>query len=404
MIHGKHILTTLVLCFALPASARSQAVIHYSVDELTRVREALKSGDREAGRFADALLKRGKKALKAVPKSITTKEAIPPSGDKRDYMSQGRYWWADPSKPDGLPYIRRDGETNPEIERMPDHTLLNETIHQVQVLTLSYVLSGEAAYAKKAVEFLKVWFLDDSTRMNPNMNFAQGIPGRSAGRGVGIIDGRRFSSLTDVVTILASSPEMNSDETTKLRRWFSEYYDWLRNSKNGKDEEDARNNHGTWYDVQAASIALFLGKNEDARGILNRAKEKRIAAQIEPDGSQPEELARTVSWDYSLFNLEAHFLLASLGDRAGVDLWKYETSDGRSLRKALDWLLPVFRGERKWTHKQIRKISFERLCPLLMEAGERFGNGQYRADAERLSCMRGWSTAVPLNWKSLIHY
>jgi hypothetical protein len=349
------------------------------------------------------LLKAGDKLLRKAPKSITAKDVVPPSGDKRDYLSQSRYWWPDPSKPDGLPYVRRDGETNPEIENIPDHKVLNETIHRIQILALCYFFSGKSEYSKKAVDHLRVWFLDDSTRMNPNLNFAQGVPGRSTGRGVGVLDARRFVSLLDVVPLLETSSEMSSDEKSKLRTWFSEYYTWLRSSKNGREEESAENNHGTWYDVQAVSIALFLEKKKEAVEILNRAKEKRIASEIEPDGSQLRELARTASWDYSLFNLEALFLLAALGDRAGVDLWNYETRDGRSIRKALDSLLPVAKGEQKWSHTQIREISFGQLCPLLTEAGRRYGNERYPAAAERLSCLSGWSTSVPLNWRSLIH-
>ena len=59
-----------------------------------------------------------KKALNVGPFSVTTKEAIPPSGDKHDYMSQAPYFWPGPGEPNGLPYIRRDGERNPEIEKI----------------------------------------------------------------------------------------------------------------------------------------------------------------------------------------------------------------------------------------------------------------------------------------------
>lgn len=386
-----------------PADLRAQAVVLCGRSELVGVRDAYGSGDVDAKRFVALLLKAGDKLLKKAPISITAKNVVPPSGDKRDYLSQSRYWWPDPSKPNGLPYVRRDGETNPEIEKIPDHKMLNETVHRIQILALCYFFTGKPEYTKKAADHLRVWFLDDSTRMNPHMNFAQGVPGRSTGRGVGVLDGRRFASLVDVLPILESSTEMSSDEKAKLRAWFSEYYTWLRTSKNGLEEESAENNHGTWYDVQAGSIALFLGKRKEASAIFERAKEKRIASGIEPDGSQPKELARTASWDYSLFNLEALFLLAALGDRAGVDLWNYESGDGRSIRKALDALLPVAKGEQKWTYKQIREISFDRLCPLLSKAHERYGEEGYRALAERLSCMKDWGVSVPMNWKSLIH-
>jgi hypothetical protein len=39
-------------------------------------------------------------------------------------MSLAPYWWPDPKSPNGLPYIRRDGERNPEIKQITDHAQL----------------------------------------------------------------------------------------------------------------------------------------------------------------------------------------------------------------------------------------------------------------------------------------
>ncbi|HEX9615079.1 MAG TPA: alginate lyase family protein [Bacteroidota bacterium] len=382
---------------------QAQQVILYTAADLNAVTDAVRSGDKDARVLVEELLKRGDRILRRAPRSVTEKEAVPPSGDKRDYMSMARYWWPDPSKADGLPYIRRDGETNPEIEKIEDHRFLNETVRAVQVLAFSCYFSGKQAYARKAVDFLRTWFLDDSTRMNPNLNYAQSVPGRYPGRSFGIIDTRRLASLVDVIPLIPESEAWRSQEQGRLREWFSDYYEWLRTSELGREEEKALNNHGTWYDVQAASIALYLGKRDDAMEILTRAKELRIGLQIAPDGSQPEELARTVSWDYSLFNLEALFLLASLGERVGVDLWNHESGDGRSLRKALDFLCAVAEGEQEWDYKQIRAIKFDRLCPLLEDAESRYDDHRYQELRERLGCMSGWSERVRWNWKSLIH-
>jgi len=382
---------------------QAQPVILYTAADLNAVTDAVRSGDKDARVLVEKLLKRGDRILRRAPGSVTEKETVPPSGDKRDYMSLSRYWWPDPSKPDGKPYIRRDGETNPEIERIQDHRYLNETVQAVQILALSHYFSGKPVYAEKAADFLRTWFLDDSTRMNPNLNYAQSVPGRTEGRSWGIIDSRRLASLVDAVRILPTSSEWKSGDQDNLRKWFSDYYSWLRNSPNGKEEERAANNHGTWYDVQAGAIALYLGKRDEARDILNGAKAQRIESQIEPDGSQPEELARTVSWDYSLFNLEALFLLATLGDRVDVDLWNHSSPDGRSIRKALDRLVPVAGGDREWVHRQIREIKFDRLCPLLLEAAEKYKEHRYQELAERLGCLRDWSGQVRWNLKSLIH-
>jgi hypothetical protein len=138
-----------------------------------------------------------------------------------------------------------------------------------------------------------------------------------------------------------------------MKQWFDAYLNWLCTSKYGKDEDDYFNNHGTYFDVQAAGIALFLGKTDMAKERLENVKSKRIAAQIEPDGSQPHELARTKSLSYSTMNLRGFIVLADMAQRAGVDLWNFETTDGRGIRKALDFLLPFVRGEKKWEYKQI---------------------------------------------------
>src|SRR5213594_2468283 len=125
----------------------------------------------------------------------------------------------------------------------------------------------------------------------------------------------------------------------------------MKQSKNGQDEAAATNNHGCWYDAQLASFLLFLGDEAGARQTIESVKD-RIAKQIEPTGEQPRELARTKSFSYSVYNLKALTLLADLGGHVGVDLWHYQTSDGRGIRVALDWLIPFATGEMKWTHEQ----------------------------------------------------
>jgi hypothetical protein len=295
------------------------------------------------------------------------KAVTPPSGDKHDYMSQAPYWWPHPSKADGLPYVRRDGERNPEINRISDHDNLGRLTGHVATLGRAYHATRDERYAAHAAKLLRVWFLDPLTRMNPHLQFGQGIPGITQGRGIGIIETRDLPRMLDGVRELDGSKSWTREDDASLQKWMAEYLRWLLESQHGQDEAKNGNNHETWYDVQVAGLAIYTGQTATARRTLEGVK-RRIATQIEPDGRQPRELERTRSWDYSIFNLTAFFDLAAMGEKVGVELWNYRTPDGRSLRAAFDFLLPYARGDKKWTHAQITPFRVDEFDPLLARA------------------------------------
>jgi hypothetical protein len=317
-------------------------------------------------------------ALKTKVLSIVSRQSVPPSGDKHDYMSQAPYFWRDPNTANGLPYVRRDGERNPEIEQYPDHDLMDNMIKTVERLSLGYVLTGKDEYAVKAGAILRMWFLDPATRMNPNLEFAQAIPGENSGRNFGIIESRGLTRIVDSVGLLAGSPSWTKADQAGVEEWFGKFLTWLTDSKNGRQESEAKNNHGTHYDVQVASFALFVGNKALAKKVLEEAKQKRIAKQIEPDGRQPLELARTKSWDYSTMNLDGIISLARLGENVGVDLWSFQTVDGRSIRKAILFLEPFARDGKLWTYKQIVPIQPEKFYTAARRANGRYKDAEFQ--------------------------
>jgi len=322
-------------------------------------------------------------ALNLGPFSVTTKEATPPSGDKHDYMSQAPYFWPDPAKPNGLPYIRRDGERNPEIDKINNHRVKDQMEESVETLALGYYFLEKEDYAAKATELLRAFFLVPATRMNLNLQFAQGIPGINTGRGIGLIETRGLTRVVDAIGLVAGSRAWTANDQRGMEEWFSKFLQWMLESKNGRDESAAKNNHGTYYDVQVVSFALFLGKRDLARDVLLAARSKRIALQIEPDGRQLLELARTKAWGYSCGNLDGLMLLARLGENVGVDLWNYETTDGRSIRKALGFLVPFAFGQ-KWTYQQLGEWPPQQLFPLIRRAASKYPDEEIKSAVDKL--------------------
>jgi hypothetical protein len=341
----------------------------------------------------EALKADADKALTVTRFSVVDKGVTPPSGDKHDYMSQAPYFWPDPAKPDGRPYIRKDGQRNPEIDKITDHRAI-DGLSNAQTLALAFYFSGDERYAEKAAALVRAFFLEPATRMNPNLEYAQFIPGVNTGRGIGLIETRSFTRVVDAIGLIASSKAWRSEDQRSVQAWFTAFLTWMQESRNGQEEAAAKNNHGTYYDLQVASFALFLDRAPLAKQILEQAKQKRIAVQIEPDGKQPLELARTNAWSYSTGNLDGMTELATLGDRAGVDLWHFATPDGRSIRKAILYLAPFSFGDKKWEEQQINAFNPQALHGVLRRAASRYDDAEFQSEVRRLPAIAPTDRAV----------
>jgi hypothetical protein len=366
-------------CATAPRAAHAPTLLTLRSEELARAKARLARGDTVLRPALDRLLSEADSALGAGPFSVTDKKRVPPSGDRHDYISLGPYWWPDSSRAEGLPYVRRDGRRNPETQQDYDSPRFRRMADAVNTLALAYYFAGTKEYARHAATLLRTWFLDPATRMNPNLEYAQAIPGITTGRGFGIIESRTLPRLLDDITLLQGSPSWTARDRQGMQEWMSAFLQWLLTSRNGRDEWAARNNHGSWYDAQTAALALFVGRPELARQILESSKTRRTAVQIKPDGSQPLELARTRSFDYSVFNLEALMQLAELGRKLEVDLWHYEAPGGGSIRKALDYLAPYADPTRKWPGQQITPVDPSRLLLVLRMGELTYRDPRYRA-------------------------
>jgi len=380
-MRNKLLFVITAILFSQLSFAQTPRVFLINADEIKAKKEAYRKNDQEVKSMAALVISKADGFLTAEPKSVMDKSSAPTSGSKHDYMSQAPYFWPDPAQPDGMPYIKKDGERNPEIRKITDAVFLHDMTDKCKFLSLAYYFTGQEKYAVKAAELMNVWFIAPATKMNPNLNYGQAIPGINDGRGIGIIESRSLVELADWIGLLEESKALSDQETAGLKEWYKQYLTWMLNSKNGKDEHKSKNNHGTIYDTQIASFALFTGNKELAKKILASSLQ-RIPVQITPEGKQPLELARTKAYSYSTMNLnDGWFKLALLGKHAGVDIWNYQTTDGRSIRKALDWLIPYGLGEKEKNLKQIIPYETSELYKLLILAGTEYKNAAYLKQA-----------------------
>jgi Alginate lyase len=287
--------------------------------------------------------------LKEQPITITASRSPRSAGGLHDFFSEGDYWWPDPNNPRG-PYIQRDGMSNPD--NFVDHRryLMRLSI-QVPALAAAWKITKDARYARKAADHLRAWFINDDTRMNPNLQYAQAIHGRLTGRGIGIIDTIHLVEVARAIQVLQPSAVLTPAELKQIKQWFSDYVLWMTTSKNGTDERDARNNHGTCWVMQVAAFADLVGDKKLLDYCRDRFKTVLVPNQIAVDGSFPEEKRRTKPYGYSLFNLDAMTTVCWILSTPADNLWTFSLADGRGVARAVAYMYPYIKDKKTWPLK-----------------------------------------------------
>jgi hypothetical protein len=331
---------------AIAARYRPEALTLYDAARIERL------GDEPAVPVGLALRHEAEAALLRGPYSVTDKSVVAASGNPHDYLSLARYWWPNPETPDGLPYMKRDGE-DVFAAGLPELTAENFDRDRIQSLfddVLTLALAGTAfrdeRFLKHAAHLVRVWFLDPATRMTPHLRFSQVTRGHHGeeGQGSGVIDLAGIAAFLDAVRLLDASGAVDDEDQRAFRNWLRAYLDWLHASPQGRHACRASNNRGTFHDVQTLAIAAYLGDAPEIAVTLRRARE-RIPHQFAGDGSQPEESVRTRPWHYSHFNLVGWTQLARIAEAVGDDLWNCRARDGRGIERGLAWLLQPLAAE-----------------------------------------------------------
>jgi hypothetical protein len=323
------------------------------------------------------LINSAKRYLKIENPSVMNKTIMPPTGDKHDYLSISRYWWPDSTKVDGLPWIQKDGITNPDTQTTAvDKKGWDLMCRSVRTLSLAYYFSDDKAYAEKAASILKTYFLDEDTKMNPNFNFAQSVPGKDQQRPYGILDARSLpEKVLDGIVLISNSEYWSNADNDKMNAWLNEYLNWLMTSETGIKGLKLKNNHGSWYKFSVGAVALYLDKKDVTAKMVNLAKES-IEKHYDANGGQPQELKRTKPFFYSCFNLEALVRVASLGQKVGVDLWAFESKDNKKLAMGIDYLAPYFIN-RNW-ELSTTDVDYTLIIPTLTRVPSEYQKEEYK--------------------------
>ena len=351
------------------------------------------------------ILAKAEKYMKDTPRTVTADQCKRSAGGLHDFYSEGDYWWPNPDDPEG-PYIQRDGQSNPAnfIAHRLSMIRLSDI---VGTLTSAWMLTGDEAYAARAVEHLKAWFVDEATRMNPNLLYGQAIKGKHTGRSIGIIDTIHLCEVARGAKILCHSSSFPEKDQKAVKAWFRDYLDWISTHPYGLKERSAGNNHSTCWCMQAGAFADLVGDEEMLASIREQFKTVYLTKMMDENGGFPHELGRTKPYGYSLFMIDAMAGVAQIASTEGDDLWLYELPDGRGMKKGMEFIAPYIKDKDSWPKEPdvMYWDDWPVRQPSLLFAGLKFENPDYletwlklEADPTTYEVLRNLPLRHPLLW------
>lgn len=359
-------------------------LVPFNVTLLEQLKTGYQNDDKQVVQYIESFENIAEKYVKMSPLSVTTKKILPPSRDPRDYMSLSPYWWPDSTKNEELSYTRQDGKRNPEVYEYPERENANQLGDAAICLGVLYYITGKEIYAKACANFLRTWFTDPKLGMNPNMVYAQYVPGMKTIRGSGFIDSRRFCHALSAAKLINGSVYWSDSDEKKLNDWATAFCYWMENSTQGQMESHATNNHGLWYETIHLMVLAYLDRIDRIREVTEQSILPKIGAQVAEDGSLPQELKRTLSLHYSTFVLEALAEANQIASQIGINLWKTPAPNGKMISQAVNYLYSYYLNPKEWKYEQIKPFNQSRAAIVLYEAGTSLGNQKYIDAAKKI--------------------
>ena len=395
--------TALLILAAWSAQAAALPTTLVSEDEAEPIRSAILRKELWTQDAVRHLRASAESRLKEGPWSVTSDRPKDVEIEPNDYYSEAPYWWPDPNNPSG-PYIRRDGQMNP-ARFNANRSALVAMGDAVFTLGAAAYLLDDARYGQRAARVIHTWFINPKLRMNPNLDYAEAIPGVNTGRSTGILDGRGFIRAIQGMEFLARTGAWDAKDQAAVHKWFEEYLRWLTHSSAGEEEKHSGNNQASWWTAQVAAVATFLDDQPTQKMAYAWYRDHIFPRQIRADGSAPREEARTRSLSYSLFNVEAFTVICRIAQVHGVDLWSVQSRKA-NLGTVIDYLAPYLAEPRKWTKEQIDAVQTDGLY-FLAFAGMGMKHPDYLTLYHKFERPEGaWLSLVDLlvgRWEAAAH-
>lgn len=324
---------------AMSANASDNVCLIWNMSELDNI-----SDNSRKKLLSDADL------LLTSPIPSVTDKSTTRSNNIHNYESLAIYLWPDPSNPDG-PYITHDGEVNPEYKKY-DSPRLGQISYDIMNLSKAYYVSNNTKYLDRCLVLMRSWFIDSDTRMNPNFEYGQFIPGRNGGKGYPgcISEAYELTKVLEAISLLKSCNAMDKKIDKNMKKWFKKLAKWLKSSTLGRQMHDQTDNLGIIYDSFLYRISVYTGDIRTCNAIINDFTPLRLNKHIAENGHQIFELKRTRAMGYSIYNLKHIIDFCYMLEKSGTH---YYSQNHERIDAAMAFLYQYMGKKEEFPYKEI---------------------------------------------------